>query len=194
MSAMMQILEQTLGAQDVEQIGSRLGVDGATAQKAIALSIPVLLEALSRNAAHPEGARALENAVERDHDGTILDDLGSLLGGRSAGEAILPHVLGGRQQNVQERIGRASGLDAATVGQLLAMLAPIVLGALGRARQQGDGDLGSILGGARAQVQRQAPQATDILSGILDANHDGSALDDVARMGIGLLGGLFSKK
>jgi len=192
---MMQILGQTLGAQDVEQIGSRLGVDGATAQKAIALSIPVLLEALSRNAAHPEGARALENAVERDHDGTILDDLGSLLsGGGSGGEAILPHVLGSRQQNVQERIGRASGLDAAAVGQLLAMLAPIVLGALGRARQQGDGDLGSILGGARAQVQRQAPQATDILSGILDANHDGSALDDVARMGISVLGGLFNRK
>jgi hypothetical protein len=199
-SPLMQILEQALGGNTVEQIGSQLGVDRATAQKAVGLSVPVLVEALSRNASDPTGAQALERAVQKDHDGSILDDLGGLLGGAGGGGgiggAILGHILGGRQGGVQEGIGRATGLDAASVGKLLVILAPIVMGALGRASQgrSGSGGLGDLLGGAQRQVQEQAPQSTDFLSSILDANKDGSALDDVARMGAGMLGGLFGRK
>jgi hypothetical protein len=197
MSSMMNILGQTLSDDVVAQIGGQLGVDRATAQKAVGLSIPVLVEALSRNASDPAGAQSLEQAVRRDHDGSILDNLGGLLGGGAQGGlggAILGHVLGGKQNSVQERIGRATGLDAGAVGQLLAILAPIVLGALGRASQGGGGGLGSVLGGARQEVQAQAPQSTDLFTTILDANKDGSALDDVARMGAGVLGNLFGRK
>jgi hypothetical protein len=234
MSELMQILDQALSGHTVDQISSQLGVDRDSAQNAIGLAVPVLLGALSRNASTPEGARALENAVERDHDGSILDNLGGLLGGGGGGllgggggggllgqvlggvlgggggqepaqggggllgggigEAILRHVLGGRQASVEQGVGRATGLDAGSVAQLLAILAPIVMGALGRARQSGGGGLDSILGGAQQQVQQQAPGANDFLSGVLDANRDGSSLDDIARMGAGLLGGLFGGK
>ena len=68
------------------------------------------------------------------------------------------------------------------------------MGALGRASQQGGGGLDEILGGAQAHVEQRAPQATDLLSQMLDSNHDGSALDDVARIGMGMLGSLFGKK
>jgi hypothetical protein len=196
MASMMNILGQTLSDDVVGQIGGQLGVDRATAQTAVGLSIPVLVEALSRNASDPAGAESLEQAVRRDHDGSILDNLGGLLGGGAQGGlggAILGHVLGGKQSSVQERIGRATGLDAGAVGQLLAILAPIVLGALGRA-SQGGGGLGSVLGGARQEVQAQAPQSTDLFTTILDANKDGSALDDVARLGAGVLGNLFGRK
>lgn len=232
MSELMQILGQALDGQAVDQISNQLGMDRDSAQNAIGLAIPVLVGALSRNASTPEGARALESAVERDHDGSILDNLGGLLGGGGGGDllggggagggllgqvlgsvlgggggapaqsdgggllgggigaAILRHVLGGRQAGVEQGVGRATGLDAATVGQLLAILAPIVMGALGRARQ-GGGGLDSILGGAQQEVQQQAPAANDFLTQILDQNRDGSSLDDVARMGAGILGGLF---
>jgi hypothetical protein len=203
MSALMQILDQALGGDTVEQIGSQLGMDPATAQSAVSLAIPVLVQALSRNAASPDGAQALESAVARDHDGSILDQLGGLLGGGllgggggqsglgSMGSAILGHILGGSQGNVEQGIGRATGLDPGSAGQLLAILAPLVMGALGRARQQGGGGLEAILGGAQQQVQQQAPESRGLLATILDSNQDGSALDDVARMGAGLLGGLF---
>jgi hypothetical protein len=223
-SPLMQILDQALSGGAVDQIGAQLGVDRDTAQSAVSMAVPVLLEALSRNASTPDGAAALESAVERDHDGSILDSLGGLFGGGGGGgglgqvlggilggggnapppeaggafgggigAAILRHVLGGRQSNVEQGVGRATGLDPASVGQLLAILAPIVMGALGRARQ-GGGGLGSILGGAQEQVQQRAPGATDFLTQILDQDRDGSSLDDVARMGAGILGGLFGAR
>jgi len=197
MSALMQILDQALGTQAIDDIGSHLGADRATTQKAVGLAIPVLVSALSRNAADPQGAAALETAVSRDHDGSLLDSLGGLLGGGQggAGAAILGNILGGRRDSVQSGIGGATGLDAAAVGKLLVMLAPIVMAALGRARQQeGGSDITDILGGAQAHVQRQSPQATDFLSQMLDQNHDGSAIDDIARLGMGMLGGLMSGK
>jgi len=197
MSALMQILDQALGSEAIDDIGNSLGTDRATTQKAVGLAIPVLVSALSRNAADPQGADALETAVTRDHDGSLLDSLGSLLGGGQggAGAAILGNILGGRRDSVQSGIGGATGLDAAAVGKLLVMLAPIVMAALGRARQQdGGSDIADILGGAQAHVQQQSPQATDFLSQMLDQNHDGSAIDDIARLGMGMLCGMMRGK
>ena len=41
----------------------------------------MILAGLARNAAQPEGADPLHGAVQRDHDGSLLDDLGGFLGG-----------------------------------------------------------------------------------------------------------------
>jgi hypothetical protein len=197
MSALMEILGQSLGGDTMDQIGDQLGVDRATAASAVGVALPVLVGALSRNASTPGGHDALESALERDHDGGILDDLGGFLGGGAggAGGSILGHVLGGRRDSMAESVGRASGLDAGSAAQLLAMLAPIVLGALTRARQQGGGGaLTDILGGAQSRMQQTAPQGMDIVTQMLDSNHDGNVGDDVARMGIGILGSLFSER
>src|SRR5262249_20131902 len=110
------------------------------------------------------------------------------------GGSILGHVLGGRQDSMAQSVGRASGLDAGSAAQLLAMLAPIVLAALGRARGQGGGSLTDILGGAQSHMQQHSPGGMDLVSQMLDSNHDGSVADDVARMGVGLLGSLFSQR
>src|SRR5262245_46741562 len=173
MSALMEILGQSLGGDTMDQIGDQLGVDRATAASAVGVALPVLVGALSRNASTPGGHDALESALERDHDGGTLDDLGGFLGGGAggAGGQILGHVLGGRRDSMAESVGRASGLDAGSAAQLLAMLAPIVLGALTRARQRGGGGgLTDILGGAQSRMQQTAPQGMDIVTQMLDSN------------------------
>ena len=77
-------------------------------------------------------------ALDRDHDGSILDDLGGFLGdylsGRGAG--ILSHIFGDQEGAVERGVSQASGLDLSKVGPLLMILAPIVMGALGRARRE----------------------------------------------------------
>ena len=79
--------------------------------------------------------------------------------------------------------------------QLLAMLAPLVMGALGQQqRQQGldAGGLARTLAGARPQAAQQSP-AMGMLTQLLDADGDGSGMDELAEKGLGMLSGFLKK-
>jgi hypothetical protein len=150
------LLQQLLGGQ-ADQIGARIGADPAQTQQAISVALPALLAGLQREATPGSG---LQEAIEQDHDGSILDDLNGYLNGTANlnpratdGDGILGHVFGAQRQDVAQAVSAKSGLDMGTIMQLLPLLAPIVMGMLGKqARAEGDsggglGDLGSILGG-----------------------------------------------
>lgn len=190
------ILQDTLSGDNVSQISQAIGADESSTSSAIQAALPMLLGGLANNSSSESGAAGLAGALDRDHDGSVLDDIGGLiagqLGGRSAnGAGILGHIFGGAQGGAEQAVSQASGLDMGKVGPLLAILAPIVMGAIGRARQSGEvgtSDLGGFLGGA-AQQMGGGSDLMGMLGGLLDRNHDGSAVDDVVGMLGGLLGG-----
>ena len=182
------LLSEALGGDAVGQISQAIGADESTTNSAIQAALPMLIGGLARNTQSEDGASALLNAVNKDHDGSILDDVAGFISGGAGGgigSAILGHVLGGQQGQVEQGISAASGLDMGKVGPLLAMLAPVVMGALGRSNQQAGGlDIGSLaglLGGAHQQMSSSSP-ILGVLGGLLDRNHDGSALDDILGM------------
>jgi hypothetical protein len=195
-ASMMDALLPLLESGNVQQVSRQLGVGEAQASTAIKAAVPLLVGALQRETASPAGLDSLAGALDRDHDGSILDDIGSFLGGggaAGAGAGILGHVLGSRQNNVAASLGKSTGLQSGQVLQLLAMLAPLVMGALGKAKRQGPagaGGLADILGGATRQVDQQAPDLMSGLGRMLDADGDGSAIDDVAK----IAGSLFGKR
>jgi hypothetical protein len=187
------LLNDALNDNTIGQISQQLGTDQSTANNAIQAALPMLLGGLARNSASEGGASALAGALDRDHDGSILDDLGGFLGNYSSGSGagILGHVFGGAQGAVEQSVSQASGLDMGKVGPLLVMLAPIVMGAIGRTQRQsgiGAGDLAGLLGGATQQMG-SGSGLMDMLSSVLDRDKDGSAIDDMAGMLGGLLGG-----
>lgn len=195
--SILDILSSQLGPDTVQTVSRQLGIDPATAQQAIAAAVPMLTGGLARNAASPGGAEAIHQAVTRDHDGSLLDDVAGFLGqGQTGmGAGILGHVFGARQGNAAAGLSQATGLDTGKAGQLLMMLAPLVMGALGRQANQQGLDADGIAGALRtsnAQAQAQAPSGfAGILSGMLDQDNDGNVMDDVARLGGDLLGGMF---
>jgi hypothetical protein len=200
MPSITDLLGDSLDPGTISQIGRQIGVDPQTAQSAVSAAIPMIVAGLARNASAPQGADALNGALERDHDGSLLDDLGGFLGGGAAssiGGAILGHVFGGRRGTMEDTLGRSTGLDGASAAKLLAILAPIVMAALGKARQDhglDGGGLGDLLGGERNRMQQASPDGFGMLTRILDSDGDGSIADDVAKLGGGLLGGLFGKR
>lgn len=186
------LLNDALGGDSVSQISQQLGADEGTTGNAIQAALPMLLGALANNSSTEEGAASLHNALG-DHDGSILGDLAGFLGNAASGPGagILGHVFGGSQGVAEQQVSQASGLDLGKVGPLLMMLAPIVMGALGRGQREagvGAGDLAGILGGAAQQTGSSSP-LMGILGQVLDRDHDGSAVDDVVGMIGGLLGG-----
>jgi hypothetical protein len=193
-------LKQHLTPSTIQQMSSAIGADPEATSKAIGLAIPALLGGLSRNASRPQGAADLDRALNA-HDGGILNNLGGLLGGGAAagggiGGAILGHILGQRRAPVEQGVGKASGLNSQQVGQLLVMLAPIIMGVLGKMKQQKGLDasrLPDVLQQSTRNIEREAPGAGGFAS-ILDSNNDGQIADDLARMGSSMLGGLFKNK
>ena len=160
---------------------------------------------MAKNASTPEGAMSLFGALTKSHDGSILDNLLGMIGSGSdsnsmGGLGILSHVLGGNISSVINMVSKMSGLDKNKTGSLLLTLAPIVMGALGKMKQQQQiqkpqGVLDILLSGAKTaneSIVKHQPSNQSIFSRILDQDGDGNVMDDIAGMGAKhLLKGLF---
>lgn len=213
MSGILDLLNSDLGKTIISGVAGQTGQDESKTSGLLTMALPVLMQAMKRNASTPEGAEGLLGALNGKHDGSILDNLGGLFGGgvdqsvMDDGGKILGHVLGGRQQNVQNALSQKSGIDAGSVAQILKVAAPILMGVLGKQTRQNNvssqADLGGLLGGLLKGNSPQQEQS--FLESILDADGDGSVIDDVAGMVLGgdkkkkgglggLLGGLFGGK
>ncbi|WP_044397676.1 DUF937 domain-containing protein [Lacinutrix sp. Hel_I_90] len=212
MAGILDVLDSELGKTIVSGVARSTGNDTKETSSVLTMALPVLMAAMKRNAATPEGAEGLMSAIQGKHDGSILDHLGSLFGGgvddevKQDGAKILDHVLGSKKVGVERVIGQKSGLDASTVANILKVAAPILMGILGKQAKQenvnSSNDIGGLLGGLLSGSSNQKEQS--FLESILDADGDGSIVDDVAGMVLGsskkkgglggLLGGLFGGK
>lgn len=196
MDSLLQILLGQLSGDSLGAITNQLGVEEDTAQKAIGLALPLLIGSLNRNSSNADGAQSLTKALARDHDGSILADLaGNLMkpAVQDDGMAILGHVLGDKSKNAGNSIGKATGLETEQVVQLLAMLAPVVLGALGKAQREKQLDAQ----GVASMLTQEREQASSTLPGIaqlLDMDGDGDVTEEMINIGGSLLSSFLSKK
>jgi len=213
MAGILDLLNSDLGKTLISGTSKQFGQDEGKTTSALSTALPLILGALKNNASTPDGASGLLKALGNDkHSGGILDNLGSILGGGGVdqdvlddGAGILGHVFSGREQNVAQAVSKSSGIDLGSAMNILKVAGPLVMGALGKeTRQKGVSDqngigdlLGGMLGGASNEQQ-------SLVSKLLDADGDGSIIDDVAGMVLGggkkksglggLLGGLFGGK
>jgi len=205
MANLMDLLKGQLTEGMVDQLSRQLG--GADKQQTAAAASGIfstLMGALSKNAASQEGASSLANALDNDHDGGVLDNFMDMLGGQAQptnsramnGAGILKHVLGGKQSGAIDMISKMSGLGGDKAGSLMSMLAPMVLGTLGKAKkEQGMGieDLTSFISGSVQDHQKKGGEEMGFIGKFLDQDGDGSIMDDVAGMGMKMLGNFFRK-
>lgn len=187
-------LAQQFGGDTIGQLAGLVGSDQDQTGRAVAAALPMLLGSMTGAAQNDSGANALFGALSNDHDGSILDMLGPMLSGGYASRAlgadggrILGHILGNKRPAVEQTVAKSAGIDMGLVQKLLPILAPIVMGYLGRRLRSGGldaGGLGAILGGEREQVKKQDPGLGgifDILSGGGEQQDDsGGGLMDMA--------------
>lgn len=209
MSGLLDLLNSPMGKQLISGVAGQTGQAESKTGDVLSMAMPLILGAMKKNVSTPQGAQGLMSALSSKHDGGILDNLGGLFGGgvdeavTNDGAGILGHLFGGKQQNVENALSQKSGMDAGSIASILKIAAPIVMGFIGKQTRQNNVQdangmnnlLGGLLGG-------QPKQNQSLITTLLDADGDGSILDDVAGMvmgggkkgGIGgLLGGLFGK-
>ncbi len=185
MESILDLLNQRLDDGAVSSISNRIGADRVSTQNALSTAVPLLLTALARNASEPEGAESLREALVRDHSGAVLSNVSGLVSQPEAanGKGILRHTLGDRRGAVEQAVAAKSGLDVNSIGPLLEIVAPLVMGALGMTTQQNGLDssgLSSLLSGQRDAVQESQPDLMGMIGSLLGGSGgQGDAVGDV---------------
>ncbi|MHA7871043.1 MAG: DUF937 domain-containing protein [Hyphococcus sp.] len=194
--SLMDQLTEIATSQISQQAAQKTGLNPGLAEKLMPMAMATLMAGLKKNASDPQGAQALSRALE-GHDGSLLNNLDQLASedALADGRKILGHVLGGKQTQTERAIAKSAGVDQGQIGQLLAMAAPAVLAALGRAKREQGLDASALAGLVTEEsirVQKSAPQELDGLMGFLDKDGDGDFKDDLLEAaGKQLFGGLF---
>ena len=211
MASILDLLNTDIGKQLISAASAQTGQPEDKTATVLSMAMPVILGAMQRNASTPEGEKSLNKALEdKRHDGSILNQLSGLLGNEeggsgilSDGAGILKHVLGGNQHRVEQNISKTSGMDAASVAKIIKIAAPILMSILASQKRKDkveQGGLGGLLGSV---LGKNSTHDRSLIETLLDADGDGSIIDDVAGMVLGgknkkgglggLLGGLFGK-
>lgn len=183
------LLKGDINDQLVGGVAQQLGIGNEQAKTAVSAAIPVILSGLQKNA-NQGGAEGIINALSKGHDGSILDNISGFLNGGnfSDGNSILGHVFGNQQSDVAKALGKSSGINASQMASIMAILAPIVMGYLGKqnsqntmnaggltsvlgsllgGNNQGGNILGSLLGGGQSNSGGLGGAAMDILGNLL---------------------------
>jgi hypothetical protein len=206
MEGLLNLLNSDLGKTLVNSASSQLGQNKAQTTTALTTALPLILGAMKNNTTTPKGAEGLLSALANKHDGSLLDNLSGLLGSNDVlndGAGILGHIFGGKEQNVAKAVSAKSGIDMNSALNLLKMAAPVIMGYLGKqSRKNNVSDVGGIQNLLGSLLGSGAQKEQSLITSILDADGDGSVIDDIIGMaaggkkkgGIGgLLGGLFGK-
>ena len=193
-------LEALLGllqGQDLGQLAEQVGGNEGQVKNGVMAALPAMLTALSKNTGTEKGAQELNNALEKKHDGSILDNLSGYLSNPDLkdGAGILNHLFGNQTSNVANAVSQSSGLDTNGSMKMLQMLAPILMGMLGQQKKQnnldaeGIGNLTSMLA-SNFGSEAGASGIMDVVTNLLDANKDGNVMDDI----MGMVGKFFGGK
>jgi hypothetical protein len=184
MSQFVDSILSNISGDQVNAIATQLGTDPAQARSAIEHAIPLIVGGMAQNASTPQGAGALHDALGAHTGLDISSVLGNILGQGGLGQggassgiggAILGHIFGGNQNAANQGLGQVTGLGQQNAGQLMAILAPIVMAALAN-HVQGQGLNPGGLGGMLGQQSQQIQQRGGLVGGLLNAvlNHGAS--------------------
>lgn len=218
--SLIDLLTGNTGNQVAEKAENKFGISKNQIIALLAVATPLVISYLRNKSQDNKEAEALNNALDKDHDGSILDDTSQLEARQNEGGSILSHVFGSEKGNVENQLSQNTGISIDKIGPILAMLAPVIMGYIGKEKQQnnvgagGLGDLlGGILGGAQTQAQQQQSNPlNDILGSVLgggQSQSSGNPLNDILGSVLGgsrqqkqqqggglgdILGGLFGGK
>ncbi len=196
---LIDLITGNAGTQVASQAENKFGISKNQVIALMAVAAPLVISYLRKKSQDdPNEAEALNNALDKDHDGSILDDPSQVEARQQEGGSILDHIFGGQKSQVENQLSQNTGISMDKIGPILAMIAPLIMGYIGKEKQSsginsggGLGDLlGGILGGAQNQAQNEpANPLNDILGSVLgggSSQSTGNPLNDILG---GVLGG-----
>ncbi|MEM6626188.1 MAG: DUF937 domain-containing protein [Pseudomonadota bacterium] len=202
------VLSQAQGGAALSQLGRQFGLERGQTADAVKALLPALSSGLKRNAAQPGGLEALLGAVQNGSHDQYLDRPEKLSDASTVddGNAILGHLLGSKDVSraAAARASESTGVSQDLLKKMLPLVAAMAMGSLSKQSKDpniaqslmgalgggssggGGGLLGgimkSVLGGGQTQASGSGGLDLGMLGGLLDADGDGNAMDDIFDM------------
>jgi hypothetical protein len=178
MNPLISMIAGQLTGPVINQISQQIGADSGSTQSAINTALPMLLSAMGSH------GNTDELHQEAQNHGGILDDVMGFLGNSQSsgiGGMLLNQFMGGNHNAIANLVGQQSGLNAGSAMQLLGILTPIVMGAMGKSAEGGDANGLSQLVGAAAS----SSGGNDLLGAatkLLDSDGDGNVMEEIGSL------------
>ncbi len=182
---LIDLITGNAGSQVASKAENKFGISKNQVIALMAVAAPLVISYLRKKSQDdPNEAEALNSALDKDHDGSILDNPSQVEDRQQEGGSILDHIFGGQKSQVENQLSQNTGISMDKIGPVLAMIAPLIMGFIGKEKQSsgvnsggGLGDLlGGILGGAQNQAQAEPSNPlNDILGSVLGGGNSQSA-------------------
>jgi hypothetical protein len=181
----MNILDAMISAQNpgaTGELARQFGLRDDQVASALSALVPALSAGFQRNMSSQRGLEGLLSALAGGQHQQYVDDPATLARPETAadGNGILGHVFGSKDvsRQVASRAAVQTGIGEGVLKSMLPVVAAMMMGAMSRQSQQ--------------TSPMQAAPGGDLLSMLtpmLDANRNGSGVDDIA----GIIGRFFSR-
>jgi hypothetical protein len=156
---------KSYGPEVTRQLSSSFKVDQNTVQKLIPTLAPLILSGLKVQKDTMGGDERVDHILKKYGDASVLNNINDLIVSKSQESTVDPNLGGllGANGGLQaaQTLAKSLNIDASTIMKMIPTLAPLLLGALSRKRDTGGAGIKGI-------------------GSLLDADGDGSILDDVA--------------
>ena len=184
----MNLLDMMLSSQNggqIQQLARSFGIGEDQVQAVIAQMVPALSQGVKKNISSESGLASLSKALQNGNHQRYLEQSENLTNDQtvSDGNNILGHILGSKDVSraVADRASANTGLESGMLKKMLPIVASMMMGSLGK-QASSNGMLGGL-----DSSSGSSGGMLDMLGGLLDADKDGSVVDDL----LGMAGKLF---
>ncbi len=174
---LLEAVQDQLNDNILGKVAGVAGIGGDAAGSAMKSFLPTLLGGIINKGSTASGAGDLLDMVTKGgHNGGMLDNLGSVLGGDTkglmdTGNGLLSGIFGNNLSSIFNILGKVTGLTRGSSGSLMGLLAPIAMNVIGRQikkKSLNAGGLKDMLSGQRGYVQSGIPQDARSILGFAD--------------------------
>ncbi|RUM69982.1 MAG: hypothetical protein DSZ09_05015 [Sulfurovum sp.] len=160
-------------------IAKQIGINGDDAGSIIKKLAPILMGGAKKNLQSDQDSGGLLEQIGNSQFSEMLNNPDESMQKNditSIGNDILKELTGSKEnsKNIAKHVEKETGLSASIIKQILPMLAPLIIGSLSKKSEP-----------MRNEYDQQSSQSgglEDLLTGMLDKDHDGSMIDDVMGM------------
>lgn len=199
---LIDLLTGNTSNQVASEAENKFGISKNQVIALLAVAAPLVISYLRKKSQKSSNeAEALNNALDKDHDGSILNDPSQAMLRQQEGNSILDHIFGGQKTTIENQLSQNTGISMDKIGPVLSMLAPLIMGYIGKEKQSNGvnsaGGLGDLLGGILGNAQNHAQSSNplnDILGTVFGGEQQKSSENPLNDILENVLGGAQQKK